>query len=306
MIFLGVVLCLLVAWIGNLFIISQTRSYELERQDMTPEQGRFTMAEYSSMVEMLAHMNTQDPFGYNATLHMFNLLDKPPSSILEVGFGRGDFSLLLARKYPEASVVGIDAHELSVKFANDNYNRLPNDQRPSNVRFEYRSAAALEISENSVDVITTTLVNHHIFPDEEFVEFLRRVKINAKKAFIFNDVYRSFTCYAKSYVMGEAVRLVGIKNMLRPLKLLHGLFPTSKQFSHALAFEDVMRSDRPGLELIIDGGILSTARSFSMPELMAALRGAGIAEDRVHCTTSEDVVLAPCRLACIVNLEGYQ
>ena len=199
----------LAIFFGNIFKISQTRSYQLERQDLSPDAGGYVMKEYKSMVEMLAHMNTADPFGYNLTLSKFDLLKPPPNSILEVGFGRGDFSILLAQRYPDASVVGIDAHQLSVTSAQEHYDNLPTDQKPLNVRFDYKSAAALEVDENSVDVITTTLVNHHIFPDDEFDEFLRRVKINARRAFIFNDVYRSFFCYSKAYMMAEAVRFAG-------------------------------------------------------------------------------------------------
>jgi tRNA G46 methylase TrmB len=107
---------------GNIYVTSRTRSYQLERQDMTPDQGKYVMEEYRSMVEMLADMNAADPFGYNATLEKFNDLLKPPDSILEVGFGRGDFSILLARKYPDAIVTGIDGHELSVRSAVSYYN----------------------------------------------------------------------------------------------------------------------------------------------------------------------------------------
>ena len=96
----------------------------------------------------------------------------------------------------------------------------------------------------------------------------------------------------------------GIKNVLLPIKMLHRFFPSSRDLAHALVFEEVMQSTRPGLDLILDGGILSTARAFTITELYAAFDRAGYNKTAISCTTSEDIPLAPCRLACIVRFDN--
>merc|ERR1712107_330729 len=127
--------------------------------------------------------------GYAATLAAFDsFLDAPPQAVLEVGPGSGDFSRLLAARYPNSTVLGIDASEFSIKVARSSGATLPN------LNFEHRSSAELAEPAKSFDVVTTTFVNHEIFPDTEFVDFLRRVRVVGRRAFIFNDFVRSFGC----------------------------------------------------------------------------------------------------------------
>merc|ERR1712107_331519 len=159
-----------------------------ERQNMSPEEGRYTWSDYEALMRVIAEDNAVDPAGYPATLKAFEALPDVPGSILEVGPGSGDFSRLLAARYPNSSVLGIDASDFSIRVAQASGAKVPN------LRFELRSSAELSEPPKSFDVITTTFVNHEIFPDAEFVDFLRRVRVVGRKAFIFNDFVRSFGC----------------------------------------------------------------------------------------------------------------
>merc|ERR1712061_808062 len=140
-----------------------------------------------------------DPLGNKATLEVFDedsaslqidgtAPSETPASILEVGPGSGAFARLLASKFPNASVLGIDASKFSIDVAKHSA------EMPANLRFELRSSAELVEPPKSVDIVTTNFVNHEIFPDASFVEFLRRVSLVGRSAFIFNDYVRSPGC----------------------------------------------------------------------------------------------------------------
>jgi hypothetical protein len=87
------------------------RIYDLERQDKNEIDGNYTRAEFVDMMHILTELNLADRQGHNATLHQFDQLPTSPKSIIEIGFGLGHLSIMLANKYPDADVLGIDAHQ---------------------------------------------------------------------------------------------------------------------------------------------------------------------------------------------------
>ena len=243
--------------------ITDRRIYDLERQDKSETEGGYTRAQYMELMHMLAETNMADPNGHNATLAAFARLTRSPESIMEIGFGLGHFSILLANKFPHSSVVGIDAHQLSVDSANTYLQSLPNP--PTNVRFEGRRESELNEPPKSVDVITTTLVNHHIFPDEAFVEFLKRVAVVGRQAFIFNDHHRSLKCILATDIQMLTGKYIGLSNLHRHAAYL----PPSLAVTVA-RYEPIFRNrSRNAAELLIDGGMLSLRRSFSLSEYKA-------------------------------------
>lgn len=72
-------------WFRSAFVELNQRSYELERQDKGPVEGRYEMYQYEDMMLMLFELNKIDPAGYNATLSMFDKLKESPKRILEIG-----------------------------------------------------------------------------------------------------------------------------------------------------------------------------------------------------------------------------
>lgn len=285
-------------WLGQLHGRIKSRSYAPERQDKTPEEGHYTLEEYIDTMKLLAEFNTLDFGGYNATLKAFQMLPSTPEKIVEIGFGGGDFSILLAQQYPNSEVVGVDAHELSVRVARSRYEEHKAALGPlPNLRFEHRPVDAMVQEEDAFDVVTTTLVNHHIFPDEEFVNFLRYVRRVGKVAFIFNDLNRSFRCYTKTYFGLTLILLVG-SNLLSPVvNALHSLRPSDslEYIRRALV---VFREDRAGINLAIPSGIESVERSFSQSELEALFRQAGYPEGALTC---EEYAIS-CRIICYADL----
>lgn len=299
--FVGIIsVVVLSIWHGWIVLSVQQRSFELERQDKSPEEGSYTLEEYVDTMKALADINTVDKAGYNATLKAFSRLSESPAKIVEIGFGRGDFSILLAEHYPEAEVVGVDAHNLSVHFAKLNYQSyLEIHQRDlPNLHFEHREVQDMVQDEDAFDVVTTTFVNHHIFPDDSFVTFLQYVRRVGRVAFIFNDLNRSPLCYSKTVVGLNIIRYVGSTLLLPIIDFLFMIYPPGSEFlDFARRFLSVLY-DRPGLDMIVDSGILSVARSFSRSELNDMFRRAGYPEGSLQC----DDYVTSCRYVCYADL----
>lgn len=290
------------------------------------EEGKYTLDEFQDLMLMLVEINRADWVGgYSATVAQFEKLARDAGrrenidSILEIGVGRGDFSILLAQMFPRANILGIDAHELSVRTANEHLANL-GASAPQNVLFEWRSAVELDEPPNSFDVITTTLVNHHIFPDSAFVDFLRRVRVVGTRAFVFNDLIRSGPCYTKSVMHVTAIRTVGARPSLwvmeaavavvQRVATLHPLleatltFPLA-QLSTSVRFLRIFAADRPAIELTLESGLASVERAFTHEELRSLVAEAGYDESALQCSNSGEAwfnLVDTCRMACILDL----
>jgi len=276
----------------------EKRSYELERQDLDELSGRYTKEEYTDMMHILTESNMADPNGHPATLKSFDGLSRAPESILEIGFGLGHFSVMLGNRYPNATVIGIDAHQLSVDSANHYLHSLIHP--PSNVRFESRRESQLNEERKSVDVITTTLVNHHIFPDEQFIDFLKRVAVIGKQAFIFNDFHRSAKCIIGNDISFLALRYIGMERLSYLAKYL----PTSVS-NTLLRYKHIFSKDRAGVDLVVDGGMLSMRRSFTLSEYDRLFAQAGYPKDTLRCIRLDkryELLENTCRVVCTVDL----
>lgn len=128
--------------------------------------------------------------GNRATLRTLAKLNFRPSSILDVGCGGGHFTALLAKRYPEAQIVGIDTSKEAIEIAKTKYAL----RSLSNLRFEHRLNSALLEPEKSFDVVIATLLCHHL-ADPELIEFLKAACYIAKHAVILNDLHRHPAAY---------------------------------------------------------------------------------------------------------------
>ncbi len=169
------------------------RSYEKELIDLGSD--FYTKDEYDDCLKQLGRVGKL-LLGNRAALHAFDQLKKAPKSILDVGCGGGSFTRLLALKYPKAAVTGIDFSPSAICYAN---NQLAN--KPiKNLKFEVPSTLELEKPPKSVEVITTTLVCHHM-NDEQLIDFLKRAKLIAVKSIIINDLHRHPLAYLSYLVI---------------------------------------------------------------------------------------------------------
>jgi 2-polyprenyl-3-methyl-5-hydroxy-6-metoxy-1,4-benzoquinol methylase len=157
----------------------EKRSYESELIDLGP--AYYTSEEYRDCLSQLDRIG-RFLGGDAATFSAFDQLESSPLSILDVGCGGGIFTARLAKKYPEAKVVGSEISKEAFQFANE-HSHLPH------LEFHLSPKPELDYSQNEFDVVTSTLVCHHL-NDQELISFLKQANHVAKKAVILNDLHR--------------------------------------------------------------------------------------------------------------------
>ena len=87
-------------------------------------------------------------------------LPTPPSSVLDLGTGTGNAALLLARRFPQARVTGVDLAPEMVEHARE---KVPPDLAPR-VAFETADAARLRFADGAFELVV--LANMIPFFDE--------------------------------------------------------------------------------------------------------------------------------------------
>lgn len=271
------------------------RSYELERTNLGPQAGRYTDEEYAEMMLAIARESAVGPFGNQATLRAFLTLPRPPASILEIGPGSGDFARLLGVRFPSSSILGIDSSEQSLRVAT--FRGVLDPAPPPNVRFELREAAELTDPPDSYEVITSTFLNHEIFPDAAFVKFLRQVRVVGSEAYIFNDFVRSVGCLSTFGLMRS---MSGRGRWLLPGAWLpRGWFRPK--------WEAIFALSPNAAEMVVDGALLSVKRSFTVAEYKSLFREAGYPDEALTCNRHDgwrwgDFLGIGCRVTCVANL----
>lgn len=160
------------------------RSLEPEIMDLGPQ--FYTIEEYNDCLLQLGRIGK-----YLGTdkimLKMFDQLPFEIDSILDVGCGGGSFTSQLASNFIRTNVLGIDISGYAIDYAKNNYSR-------DNLKFELRNDPGLNEVEKSFDIVTTTLVLHHL-SDDQIIEFFKKSALIARKAIIINDLHRHWLSY---------------------------------------------------------------------------------------------------------------
>jgi 2-polyprenyl-3-methyl-5-hydroxy-6-metoxy-1,4-benzoquinol methylase len=126
--------------------------------------------------------------GDKATFSAISKLKESPKSILDIGCGGGLFTIQLAKRYPQAKIVGVDISKEAIDFANRQLETTV--PQIKNVEFVLLDSPHLNFPPNSFDVVTSTLVCHHL-TDLEILDFLKSAYGIAKHAIILNDLHRN-------------------------------------------------------------------------------------------------------------------
>ncbi len=84
----------------------------------------------------------------------------PGGTVLDVGCGTGTFALALAAARPDADVIGIDGDPEILA-------RATGKEDAERVQWREGMAAELPFADNSIDVVTMSLVLHHLLPDQK-------------------------------------------------------------------------------------------------------------------------------------------
>ncbi len=186
------------------------RSDQPELMDLGP--AFYTAEEYDDCLHKLGIIGTV--FGSDAaTLKAFHALPVTPQSILDVGCGGGAFTVKLAQNFPQARVVGIDIVPEALVAAQTH--QLSQEHKSAhefkNLSFEHREYPQLAEPEKSFDVVTATLVFHHL-NDDNLIEFLRAAGTIARKAIIINDLHRHPLAYAAFWLIAPLFKNRMIRN----------------------------------------------------------------------------------------------
>ncbi len=207
------------------------RSYDPEIIDLGP--AHYTVAEYDECLQKLSRVGRW--LGGNAAnFRALNRVSPSLESILDVGCGGGDFTILMAQHYPEAKVVGIEINPLAIDYAK----RLLAAQThpPANVIFQWRKQAELPDPPKSYDVVMATLVCHHM-QDATLIDFLKKACAIAKRKVILNDLHRhpfalwSFQALATLFFRNRLVQHDG------PLSVRRAF--TREDWKHYLSAADI-------------------------------------------------------------------
>jgi len=119
---------------------------------------RLTRLQFNRIAPRWDQMRGPDAFGsLEAAL---DSIDRPPKRVLDLGTGTGRAAFLLARRYPDAEVVGVDLAAAMLAEARD----LTPPELADRVRFEEADAERLAYPDASFDLVS--LANMIPFFDE--------------------------------------------------------------------------------------------------------------------------------------------
>ena len=162
----------------------KARSTEKELMDMGP--SFYTEEEYADCLKKLFKINKLLGF-FKQTVHLLSLFPKD-ASLVDIGCGGGQFILQLSRHYPEMTFLGLDISETAIALAQQRKGLI------AQVTFQLQPEATLALPPQSVDIVLTTLVCHHM-DDDDLVLFLQTAFQAARKAVIINDLHRHPVAY---------------------------------------------------------------------------------------------------------------
>ena len=87
--------------------------------------------------------------------------------------------------------MGIDISSQAIEFAEK---RLK-ETHLKNMIFDVSSSSSITFPAKSFDIVTSTLVCHHL-KDDQLIDFLKRSYQIAKKSVIINDLHRHWLAYS--------------------------------------------------------------------------------------------------------------
>lgn len=94
----------------------------------------------------------------------------PGHDVLEIGCGTGNLAQLIKRRYPTATMIGLDPDPRALQLA-----KHKADRRGVEIRFDQGFAGELPYPDASFDRVVSSLMFHHL-DDDEKVAALREVR----------------------------------------------------------------------------------------------------------------------------------
>jgi len=117
--------------------------------------------------------NTLNDPWYQTVMRLLPNLDG--KKILEIGAGRGDFSIWIAKRFPTASVIGSDFSPAAIEIAS----KKGEIEGAKNVTFQVENAESLSFQDNAFDfIISCETMEHVLNPQKMAGEIARVLKKN--------------------------------------------------------------------------------------------------------------------------------
>jgi len=91
-------------------------------------------------------------------------------AVLEIGCGRGDFSICLAQKHPSARITGVDFSQVAIDIARSRCN-----PQLANLQFETGDAESLPFSPETFDVVISCECLEHVLRPGQMAAEISRV-----------------------------------------------------------------------------------------------------------------------------------
>ncbi len=163
---------------------------------------------YRAVLADLSRINRLT-LAYRPTLQFLDraLAGRNKFSLLDVGFGQGDMLRRIAHwaaaRGIEADLVGVDLNPRSEAIARE--------ATPADLPITYRTGDYANLMGERWDVITSSLVAHHMSRDE-LVLFLRVMDSEARTGWFVNDLHRHTLSYLGYPVLAQ---LAGVHRIVR-------------------------------------------------------------------------------------------
>lgn len=168
----------------------KNRSIEKELMDLGPP--FCTPEEYADCLKILFNVNKLLGF-FRSTIKTLKRFPEN-SALVDVGCGGGLFLLNLSQHYPKMKLLGMDVSAVAIEQAQHELACWKKTNPNINLEFQLQNQLALELPEQSVDIVLSTLVCHHI-DDEALIGFLQNAYHAARQAVIINDLHRHAIAY---------------------------------------------------------------------------------------------------------------
>lgn len=113
------------------------------------------------------------------------------TTVLDVGCGGGWMSRLLIQTFENIYVTAVDTGKDAIDFAISTTNQLlKHNESLKNIKYILQNQPQLDYPEKSFDIVTCTLVCHHIHPESELISFFENAFRICRRGLVINDLER--------------------------------------------------------------------------------------------------------------------
>ena len=137
-------------------------------------------------------------------------------TVLEIGCGSGALAIAIAKKYPDAKVVGTDSWGRSWEYSQRVSEKNARIENVSDrVKFQVASASSLPFSDNQFDVVISNLVFHEVKETQNKQDLIREALRVVRKGgkFVFQDLFYLTRVFGEPQALVKSVENLGVQTV---------------------------------------------------------------------------------------------